>query len=180
MRSWSAALTDLLACSAPSTVINSMVSRASSGVTSSAMDAESQDMDTQSAARRLHGLEVFAAVVAQAEFERVSHDGLFDRVRMRAELIADRRADEVGAVGVEALAHQRSIWPRSTYPTLIVIFSASGGLSRNLCMSAIAILSPSVWMVYGWSRVEAQVARTTFVAIVDLASSAGGRVLRYS
>jgi hypothetical protein len=37
----------------------------------------------------------------------VPHDRLLDGIRMRGELVADRRSDEVGAIGVEALVHQQ-------------------------------------------------------------------------
>ncbi len=35
------------------------------------------------------------------------HDGLLDGVRVRGDLVSDRRPDKIGAVGVEALLHQQ-------------------------------------------------------------------------
>jgi hypothetical protein len=37
----------------------------------------------------------------------VPHHRLLDGIRMSGELVADRRSDEVGAIGVEALVHQQ-------------------------------------------------------------------------
>src|SRR5271166_4308160 len=65
-----------------------------------------EDLDVEAAAPRLHRLQLFAADASEAEFEGVPHDRLLDRVRVGGELVADRRADEVGAIGIESFAHQ--------------------------------------------------------------------------
>ncbi len=50
--------------------------------------------------------QIRAAYVLQAEHKRSSGDGALDDFGMDAQLVADRGADQVGAVGVEALLHQ--------------------------------------------------------------------------
>src|SRR5271165_191144 len=67
---------------------------------------EADDLDVEPAACRLHRLELLAAKAAQAEFEGATHDRLPDGVGVRGELVADRRSDEVGAIGIETFAHQ--------------------------------------------------------------------------
>src|SRR6478736_3504043 len=65
-----------------------------------------EHLDVKRLAGRLHGLQVLPAVLAQAEVELVPSNGLLDGVAVAIELIADRRSDEVGAVGVKTLLHQ--------------------------------------------------------------------------
>ena len=107
MRSASADFTLALACRAPRTLIDPIVASASSGVTSGCDTGKPNHLDMQRLAGGFDRLEIRAAVVAQPEFERVPDDQFLDRVRVCGELIADGGADEVGAVGVEALLHQQ-------------------------------------------------------------------------
>ena len=74
-----------------------MTSRAPSG----------DDLNTQLAARSLHRFQICAAIASYAEFESVPRNRLLDGIRVSDELVADRRPDEVGAIGIEALVHQQ-------------------------------------------------------------------------
>ena len=80
-------------------------------------------------------------------------DRLLDGIRVSGELVADRRPDEVGAIGVEALMHQQIDMTRSTNPTLIVIFSVSPDLPRSRLYfsdhdpSTDTIPMDGIWMV---------------------------------
>ena len=51
--------------------------------------------------------EILARVVSQAELQSLSDRRLLDHVAVPVELVADRRADEVGAVGIEAFLHHQ-------------------------------------------------------------------------
>ena len=75
---------------------------------------------------RSGSLEIRPGVVAQTQIELASSDGLLHRVRVTLELGADRRSDEIGAIRINPSRTSRSMWPKSTYPILIVIFSLSG------------------------------------------------------
>src|SRR5262245_60265989 len=55
----------------------------------------------------LHDLQIRARVMPETELERVPHDGLLDLLAMCREEVSDRGANEVGAVGVEALLNQQ-------------------------------------------------------------------------
>jgi phasin len=57
-------------------------------------------------AGRVHGLQVFSAVFTQTKVELLSSNGLLDGVVVAIELVADRRPNEVGAVGIKPLLHQ--------------------------------------------------------------------------
>ena len=45
--------------------------------------------------------------MTQAKFQRLADDSLLDHVRMSFELIADGRANEVGAVRIKTLVHHQ-------------------------------------------------------------------------
>jgi hypothetical protein len=80
-------------------------------------------------------------------------DRLLDGIRVSGDLVTDRRPDEVGAIGVEALMHQQIDMTRSTNPTLIVIFSVSPDLPRSRLYFSDhdpRPQIPSAWMAYGW------------------------------
>src|SRR5271165_6017481 len=120
-----------------------------------------EDLDVEPAALRLHRLQLFAADASEAEFKGVPHDRLLDRVRVGGELVADRRADEVGAIGIESFAHQEidmsEVDEAEVDRDLLALalpFSQSVNFSRHWCP-----LLPSMWMVYGWSWREAQEAQ---------------------
>ena len=67
---------------------------------------EPEHLNVQLLGLRLNRLQFLATEPAKPEFERVPDDRLSDGVRVRGELVADRRPDEVGAIGIESLAHQ--------------------------------------------------------------------------
>jgi hypothetical protein len=73
-------------------------------------------------------------------------DRLLDGIRVSGELVADRRPDEVGAIGVEALVHQQ-IDMAKVDESDVVIFSFSPDLSRSRCISPIIAASCHP---YGW------------------------------
>src|SRR5215207_2314514 len=54
-----------------------------------------------------HLFQLAAGVVLQAQHQRLARHRLPHRVGVRGDLVAYRRADEVRAVGVEALLHQQ-------------------------------------------------------------------------
>ncbi len=68
---------------------------------------QAQDLDMQFLAGRPDRLQVLPAVMTQAQLQGAADHGLVDHLGMGAQLIADRRANEVGAVGIEALLHQQ-------------------------------------------------------------------------
>jgi hypothetical protein len=109
MRSARAALTAELACNAPSTAIDPIVARASSGVTSFAMLAsgQSQYTDMEQLAGGTHRLQIFTAKMPQAELHFFSGYRLLDRVSMSFELIPDGGANEVGAVRIKPLLNHQ-------------------------------------------------------------------------
>ena len=53
------------------------------------------------------GLKIRARIVPETEFQRMSHDRFPDLLAVGRKLVADRRANEVGAVGIEAFVHQQ-------------------------------------------------------------------------
>ena len=55
----------------------------------------------------LDGLQIFAAVVTKTQVDRFAGDGLLDDIGVPLKLIADRCADKVGAVGIEAFLHHQ-------------------------------------------------------------------------
>src|SRR5512132_2154084 len=68
---------------------------------------EAEHLDVKLLASVLHGLQIRARVMPETEFERVTHDGSLDLLAMCRELVPDRRANEVGPVGIEALLNQQ-------------------------------------------------------------------------
>src|SRR4029079_7844150 len=107
-------------------------------------------LDVQLLTRGLHGLQIRPRVMPQAELERVPHDALLDLVPMGRKLVTDRRADEVGAVGVEAFLDQQIDMAE------VDIAQIAGdlfGLTRFVPQSndlGSHYLPPSIWMIYGW------------------------------
>ena len=71
------------------------------------MIGQPQDLDVKRLPRRSHRLQILPAVVVQAQIQPMPGEGLLDGLAMAIELVADGRADEIGAVGVEALPHQQ-------------------------------------------------------------------------
>ena len=71
------------------------------------MTSQPKDLDVKRLAARLRGFQVLPAVVTQTKFELVSSNGLLDGVVVSIELVSDRGPDEVGAVGIKPLPHQK-------------------------------------------------------------------------
>src|SRR5271165_2350326 len=129
-----------------------------------------EDLDIEPAALRLHRLQLFAAETSEAEFEGVPHDRLLDRVRVGGELVADRRADEVGAIGIEPFAHQEidvAEVDESEVDRDLLAVALPLAQSVNLSSHCFP-LPPSTWMVYGWSWQEAQEAQAVLRAFPHL------------
>jgi hypothetical protein len=70
--------------------------------------------------------------VLQTEHQGLARHRLFNRLSVGGELVADRGANEVRAVGIKAFLHYKSICPRSTKPRLIVIFSVPPTITTSL------------------------------------------------
>ena len=96
-----------VACKAPSTEIEAMVARASSGVTSWAMVARPKNVDVQHLAGAPRRFEILAAVIPQPEVQALSDRGLLDDVCVTFELVADGRPDEIGPVRIEPFLHHQ-------------------------------------------------------------------------
>ena len=72
---------------------------------------ETQNLNVKRLAGGLNGLQIAPRVMADAEIQLVTRDGLLDSIAIAIELVADRRADEIGAIGVEPLPHQQIDMP---------------------------------------------------------------------
>ena len=83
-----------------------MAARARSGETSAAMEARpsTRMSSIRPDARRF---QVFAGVVPEAQVEAPARHGLLGRLGVPLDLVADGGADEVRAVGVEPVLHQK-------------------------------------------------------------------------
>src|SRR5919202_518489 len=68
---------------------------------------QAQHVDLEPVPGCPHRLEVLARVVLHAERQGLAGDRGTDRLGMLGELVANGRADEVGAVGVEALLDEQ-------------------------------------------------------------------------
>ena len=100
-------MTSGLACSAPSTVSDPIVARASSGVHVGRDPRQPDHPHVQHLAGGPRRLEIGHPELAQPELEHLPLDGPRHLGGMGRELAADRRADEVGAVRVEALLDEQ-------------------------------------------------------------------------
>ena len=87
--------------------MDAIVARASSTETSERDHGQAENLDMKRFARRPDRLEIRPVVVAKTKIEVASGDGLLHRVRVPVELVADRRPDEVRAIGIEALVDQQ-------------------------------------------------------------------------
>src|SRR3954454_6774371 len=96
-------------------------------------------------------LQVFAGVVTQAQFHALSRDGLLGCVRMPLDLVSDGGADEVGAVGVEPLLHQKVDMPEIDVAEVDRDLFGVASLGAELVdvVGHLTILLPSNWMVKG-------------------------------
>jgi hypothetical protein len=104
-------------------------------------DSQPENLNVQGFSSGVHRLQVRPTILMQTQAQSVPCDRLLDCIFVAIELIADCRPYEIGAVGVKAPCTSRSIWPRSTCPRLIVIFSLSGAFGRSSCTFP-AILHP--------------------------------------
>src|SRR5687767_14648578 len=89
-------------------------------------------------------LEVLPGIALQAEHHLASRNAALEDVTMRKKLVADRGADEVGAVGIEPVLDQQIDVPEIDEPQVdgdLLRFSA-------LCHPC-TILLPSTWMEHG-------------------------------
>jgi hypothetical protein len=102
----SAAFTSRLAWRAPSTVREPMVSSASSGVTSGAIRTRPTTLTWSRSPAALTASRSATPDLAQTELERVPVHRARHFGGMAAELVADRRPDEIRPVRVETLLHE--------------------------------------------------------------------------
>jgi hypothetical protein len=68
---------------------------------------QAENLDMKRFTGRTDRLKIQAAVLPQTKIELASRDGLLHRVGVPIELSADRRSDEVRAIGIEALPDQK-------------------------------------------------------------------------
>ena len=126
--------------------------RASSGVTSAAMLASPSTRMCSISPAVACRFEILAGVVQQAELQALAGHRPFGRLAVAVELIADRGADEVGAVGVEAFLHHQVDVAEVDIAEVDRDLLAVARLGPQLVDVAghlSTILSPSVWMVNG-------------------------------
>ena len=67
---------------------------------------EAEHLNMQRGARIPRGFEVAGGIVRQAEAELLTGDRLLHRIALTVELIAHRRPDEIGTVGIESIPNQ--------------------------------------------------------------------------
>src|SRR3954469_11238842 len=113
---------------------------------------EAEDMDPELLAGGQDGLEVGAAVVAQAQIEALPRHRAIDHGGVPFKLVADRGADEVGAVGVEPLPHQQvdvaEVHVAQVDRDLLAVAGLGAELVNVVCHLR-TILLPSIWMANG-------------------------------
>ena len=131
--------------------MDSIVASASSGVTSSSIVASPTTWMLSLPPCRLHRLQLLAAEASEAEFEGVPHDRLLDGVGVRGELVADRRSDEVGAIGIETFAHQEIDMAKVDEAEVDRdLFAVAGPVSQPVNLRSHRCLSihmDGIWMV---------------------------------
>ena len=110
-------------------------------------DRKAKHANFEPFACRLNGFEVLAGEGPQAQFKRQPRSRLLCRIGMGRELVADGGADEIRAIGIEAVAHQKI--DRSEIDEAKVDASASRCRVAWRVASGAAIL-PSMWMLGGW------------------------------
>jgi hypothetical protein len=110
---------------------------------------EAQHLDVKHFAGRLHCLEVSARVLSQAQIELVARNGLAHHVMMTFELVADGRSDEVGAVGIEPILHQKVDMAEVDKPEVDGDLLAVGRLGPKL-LHVSCHDRPSPHHLYGW------------------------------
>ena len=70
-------------------------------------DRQAEDLDMKRFTGRADRLKIQAAVLPQTKIELASRNGLLHRIGVTIELSADRRSDEVGAIGIEAFPNEK-------------------------------------------------------------------------
>ena len=76
-------------------------------MTSGLMLASPSTANLQFLASRLDGLEIGRRELLQSQYQHLAGDHLLERLAVRGQLVADRRANEVGAVRIEALGDEQ-------------------------------------------------------------------------
>ena len=112
---------------------------------------KAQHMDVELLAGGAHRFEILAAVVAQTEVQALVGHRALQRIGVALELVADRGADEVGAVRVEALLHHQVDLPKVDVAEIDRDFLAVAGLRSQLMHVAchlLTILIPSMTRWY--------------------------------
>ena len=107
--------------------------------------------DVQRLPGSLRGFQIFAAVMAQAQFDAFSRDGLLGCLRMSLDLVANGGADEVGAIDLEPLLHEKIDMAQIDISKVDRDLLGVGRLAAKLIdiVGHLTILLPSVWMVNG-------------------------------
>ena len=103
MRSVRACLTAGLACIAPNTVIDAIVSRASSGVMSSAMVTNPSTLSS----RRSPAARASSSTLREPEIKAPPRHRLADHVRVPIELVSDGRSDAVRTVRIMPFGYEQ-------------------------------------------------------------------------
>ena len=68
---------------------------------------EPEHLDVKLFTGGLDGLQIRARIVPETKLQRMPHDRFPDLLAMSRKLVADRRTDEVRAVGIKAFLHQQ-------------------------------------------------------------------------
>jgi hypothetical protein len=92
---------------------------------------QSEHVDLKFLSSRAHCLKVFSRVALQPKRRGFTSHCLLDHFGMGRKLVADRRADEVGAIGIKALLHQEVDLAKIDHAQIIVIL-VSPAFGRNL------------------------------------------------
>src|SRR5262245_8985890 len=120
---------------------------------------ESQYLDVQFFTGRSDRLQIRSGEVAESELQRMPPNRFLDFLPMPRKLVADRRPNEVGTVGIESFLNQQ------IYMAEVDVTQVDRNLFRLACSVAESMnlgshrCSPSVWMVYGWSAPNFQAFR---------------------
>src|SRR5262245_56579769 len=111
---------------------------------------ESQYLDVQFFTGRSDRLQIRSGEVAESELQRMPPNRFLDFLPMPRKLVADRRPNEVGTVGIESFLNQQ------IYMAEVDVTQVDRNLFRLACSVAESMnlgshrCSPSVWMIYGW------------------------------
>jgi len=95
-------------------------------------DGEAKHANAEPFPCRLNGFEVPAGEGPQAQFEGQARSGFLRDILMPRQLIADRGTNEVGAIGIEAVADQKVDRPEVDEPEVDRELLAIGRLRQLL------------------------------------------------